>query len=111
MENKDINSKNYKVPPKFKPILIGLIKEILINKPKDIINFCVEHFKNEQEKMQNNLNRVTTYPIVITNEKNKNMEANGENIAKINNNCWYVCNNNENASFELNNNNKKIKKK
>ena len=31
MENKDINSKNYKVPPKFKPILIGLIKEILIN--------------------------------------------------------------------------------
>ena len=72
MENKDINSKNYKVPPKFKPILIGLIKEILINKPKDIINFCVEHFKNEQEKMQNNLNRVTTYPIVITNEKNKN---------------------------------------
>ena len=39
------------------------------------------------------------------------MEANGENIAKINNNCWYVCYDNENASFELNNNNKKNKKK
>lgn len=39
------------------------------------------------------------------------MEANGENIAKINNNCWYVYYDNENASFELNNNNKKNKKK
>ena len=38
MENNNINKKKeFKVPSKFKPILIDLIKEILINKPEDII--------------------------------------------------------------------------
>ena len=46
MEKKIINqNKEYKVPSKFKPILIDLIKEILINQPEDIISFCAEHFK------------------------------------------------------------------
>ena len=48
---------------------------------------------------------------IFENNVNKNMEANGENIAKINNNCWYVCNNNENASFEQNNTKKNNKNK
>ena len=48
---------------------------------------------------------------LFENNVNKNMEANGENIAKINNNCWFVCNDNENPSFEKNNIKKKNKKK
>ena len=73
MENEDnIQEKEYKVPPKFKPILIDLIKEILINKPEDIISFCAEHFKIKQEENQLNLNRVTTYPVLSTNIKNGN---------------------------------------
>ena len=73
MENDDNNQeKDYKVPPKFKPILIDLIKEILINQPEDIISFCAEHFKIKQEENQINLNRVTTYPILSTNIKNGN---------------------------------------
>ena len=73
MENDENNKeKEYKVPPKFKPILIDLIKEILINQPEDIISFCAEHFKIKQEENQINLNRVTTYPILSTNIKNGN---------------------------------------
>ena len=73
MENDDNNQeKDLKVPPKFKPILIDLIKEILINQPEDIISFCAEHFKIKQEENQINLNRVTTYPILSTNIKNGN---------------------------------------
>ena len=73
MENDDNNQeKEYKVPPKFKPILIDLIKEILINQPEDIISFCADHFKIKQEENQINLNRVTTYPILSTNIKNGN---------------------------------------
>ena len=34
------------------------------------------------------------------------MEANAENIAKINNNCWYICNDNQNNFIEQN----KVKK-
>ena len=64
MEKKIINqNKEYKVPSKFKPILIDLIKEILINQPEDIISFCADHFKNKQEQLSSNLNRVTTFPI------------------------------------------------
>ena len=73
LENDNLNpKKEYKVPSKFKPILIDLIKEILINQPEDIISFCIEYFKNKQEQLQSNLNRVTTYPIVINNNKNDN---------------------------------------
>ena len=68
-ENKD-EKKEYKVPPKFKPILIDLIKEILINQPKDIISFCAEYFKIKQEENQININRVTTYPVLSLNNKN-----------------------------------------
>ena len=64
MEKKIINqNKEYKVPSKFKPILIDLIKEILINQHEDIISFCADHFKNKQEQLSSNLNRVTTFPI------------------------------------------------
>ena len=73
MENNNINQKKeFKVPSKFKPILIDLIKEILINKPEDILSFCIEYFKNKQEQLQTNLNRVTTYPILVNNKKNDN---------------------------------------
>ena len=73
MDNENSNpKKEYKVPPKFKPILIDLIKEILVNQPKDIISFCAEHFKLKQEEDQINLNRVNTYPILLTNIKNGN---------------------------------------
>ena len=61
----------FKVPSKFKPILIDLIKEILMNQPQDIISFCAEYFKNRQENLQNNLNRVTTYPSTLTNTTNE----------------------------------------
>ena len=74
MENNNINQKKeFKVPSKFKPILIDLIKEILINKPEDILSFCIEYFKNKQEQLQTNLNRVTTYPILVNNKKNDNI--------------------------------------
>ena len=73
MDNENSNpKKEYKVPPKFKPILIDLIKEILVNQPKDIISFCAEHFKLKQEEDQIDLNRVNTYPILSTNIKNGN---------------------------------------
>ena len=73
MDNENSNpKKEYKVPPKFKPILIDLIKEILVNQPKDIISFCAEHFKLKQEENQIDLNRVNTYPILSTNIKNGN---------------------------------------
>ena len=73
MENQDINrEKEYKVPPKIKPILIDLIKEILIYKPEVIISFCAEHFKIKQEENQLNLNGVNTYPILLANIKNGN---------------------------------------
>ena len=62
--------KNYKVPPKFKPILTDLIKEILINKPQDIIGFCANYFKTKQEELQTNLNRATTFPKIINNAQN-----------------------------------------
>ena len=52
MENhKYKHKRNYIVPSKFKPILTDLIKEILINQPKDIINFCEDYFKKKQEEM------------------------------------------------------------
>ena len=52
MENhKSKHKRNYIVPSKFKPILTDLIKEILINQPKDIINFCADYFKKKQEEM------------------------------------------------------------
>lgn len=43
---------------------------------------------------------------LFENKVDKNMDANVENIAKINNNCWYVCNDNKNSSFEINKKNK-----
>ncbi len=79
MENENSKlKKEYKVPPKFKPILIDLIKEILINKPEDIISFCSDYFKNKQEEMQNNLSRVTTFPIIINVKSN-----NGSNKKRL----------------------------
>ena len=67
-ENNKNPKKEFKVPSKFKPILIDLIKEILINQPEDIISFCADYFKNKQVQLQSNFNRVTTFPI----SKNKN---------------------------------------
>ena len=61
------SKKNYKVPSKFKPILTDLIKEILINKPKDIIDFCANYFKIKQEEIQNSLNRSPTFPLAPVN--------------------------------------------
>jgi len=55
-----------------------LIKEILINKPEDIISFCSDYFKNKQEEMQNNLSRVTTFPIIINVKSN-----NGSNKKRL----------------------------
>ena len=60
------HKKKYKVPSKFKPILIDLIKEILINQPKDIIDFSSNYFRIKQEEIQSGLNRATTFPILIT---------------------------------------------
>ena len=59
--------RNYKVPSKFKPILTDLIKEILINQPKDIIDFCANYFKIKQEEIQNSLNRSPTFPLAPVN--------------------------------------------
>ena len=43
---------------------------------------------------------------IFENKVDKNMVANVENIAKINNNCWYVCNDNKSPFFEINKKNK-----
>ena len=72
--NKSKHKKNYKVPPKFKPILIDLIKEILINQPKDIIDFCSNYFKIKQEEIQSGLNRATTFPIHVSPTKNNDTQ-------------------------------------
>ena len=72
--NQSKHKKNYKVPPKFKPILIDLIKEILINQPKDIIDFCSNYFKIKQEEIQSGLNRATTFPIHVSPTKNNDTQ-------------------------------------
>ena len=72
---------NYKVPTKFKSILTDLIKEILINQPQDIINFCANHFKTKQEEIQLGINRSTTFPTMVTSSENNDL-SNTININK-----------------------------
>ena len=84
-------NKNYKVPPKFKPILIDLIKEILINQPKDIIDFSANYFKIKQEEIQSGLNRATTYPVYInqspTHESKNKLNINKKKIVSQKSTC------------------------
>ena len=88
------HKKNYKVPPKFKPILIDLIKEILINQPQDIIDFCSNYFRIKQEESQTGLNRATTFPLDISNttpnideNKRKNTSVNKKKIVSQKSTC------------------------
>ena len=71
-KHKSKNNKKYKVPKKFKPILIDLIKEILINQPKDIIDFSANYFKIKQEESQSLLNQTTTYTIPLNSTQSEN---------------------------------------
>ena len=84
-------NKNYKVPPKFKSILIDLIKEILINQPKDIIDFCANYFKIKQEEIQSGLNRATTYPVYInqspTHDSKNKLNINKKKIVSQKSTC------------------------
>ena len=74
------NEKNYNVPPKFKPILTDLIKEILINQPNDIIDFCSNYFKIKQEEFHSELNRAITLP-------NPNVNTNPNDDSNKSPNC------------------------
>ena len=92
MENhKSKHKKNYKVPQKFKPILIELIKEILINQPKDIIDFCINFFKMKQEESQSLLNRATTFPVPQNSTQNedpkKKLNVNKKKIVSQKSTC------------------------
>ena len=82
-------SKNYKVPTKFKTILTDLIKEILINKPNDIIEFCANYFKIKQEEFQINLNRSTTFPVAPPNNNGfkKSLSINKKKIVTKKSTC------------------------
>ena len=82
-------SKNYKVPTKFKAILKDLIKEILINKPNDIIEFCANYFKIKQEEFQINLNRSTTFPVAPPNNNGfkKSLSINKKKIVTKKSTC------------------------
>ena len=83
------SKKNYKVPSKFKPILTDLIKEILINKPKDIIDFCANYFKIKQEEIQNSLNRSPTFPLAPVNNNGyqKSLSNNKKKIVTKKSTC------------------------
>ena len=92
MENhKSKHKKNYKVPQKFKPLLIELIKEILINQPKDIIDFCANFFKMKQEESQSLLNRATTFPVPVNSTQNddpkKKLNVNKKKIVSQKSTC------------------------
>ena len=84
----------------------------LIRNNLEIKSASNELIKENEELLFKIEKKPNSNAYLFENNVNKNMEANGENIAKINNNCWFVCNDNENASFEQNNaNNKKNKNK
>ena len=82
-------SKNNKVPTKFKAILTDLTKEILINKPNDIIEFCANYFKIKQEEFQINLNRSTTFPVAPPNNNGfkKSLSINKKKIVTKKSTC------------------------
>ena len=90
-ENKKKSKKNYKVPPKFKPILIDLIKEILINQPKDIIDFSTNYFTKKQEELKSEFERPTTYPILIipapTSDNKNKLSINKKKIVSQKSSC------------------------
>ena len=108
-------SKNYKVPTKFKAILTDLIKEILINKPNDIIEFCANYFKIKQEEFQNNLNRATTFPSAPPNNSGykKRLSINKKRIVSKKSTCkknWEITeDDNNNNNNETNNTNSEPK--
>jgi hypothetical protein len=98
--------RNYKVPSKFKPILTDLIKEILINQPKDIIDFCANYFKIKQEEIQTSINRSTTFPLQPANNNGyqKSISINKKKIMSKKSTCkknWEQTNDNNN---QINNN-------
>ena len=98
--------RNYKVPSKFKPILTDLIKEILINQPKDIIDFCANYFKIKQEEIQTNLSRSTTLPLAPANNNGyqKSLSINKKKIMSKKSTCkknWEQTNDNND---QINNN-------
>ena len=98
--------RNYKVPSKFKPILTDLIKEILINQPKDIIDFCANYFKIKQEEIQTSINRSTTFPLNPANNNGyqKSLSINKKKIMSKKSTCkknWEQTNDNNN---QINNN-------
>ena len=68
--HKSKHKKNYKVPSKFKSVLTDLIKEMLINQPQDIINFCADYFKIKQEEIQSEINLTTTFPTILNSSQN-----------------------------------------
>jgi len=99
--------RNYKVPSKFKPILTDLIKEILINQPKDIIDFCANYFKIKQEEIQTSINRSTTFPLAPANNNGyqKSLSINKKKIMSKKSTCkknWEQTNDDNN---QINNNN------
>lgn len=98
--------RNYKVPTKFKPILTDLIKEILINQPKDIIDFCANYFKIKQEEIQTSINRSTTFPLAPANNNGyqKSLSINKKKIMSKKSTCkknWEQTNEDNN---QINNN-------
>ena len=103
-------SKNYKVPTKFKSILTDLIKEILINNPKDIIEFCANYFKIKQEEFQININRATTFPMAQNNnEFKKSLSINKKKIVSKKSTCKKNWEQTEDNNNQINDNNSEQK--
>ena len=81
--HKSKHKKNIKVPTKFKSILTDLIKEILINQPQDIINFCANYFKIKQEEVQTEMNRAITFSADTQNKETTPAPRTSVNKKKI----------------------------
>ena len=78
----------------------------LIRKNHEIKSAPNETFEQNEEKLIKIEKKENSNIYYFDNKVEKNMEANAENIAKINNNCWYICNDNQNNFIEQN----KVKK-
>lgn len=78
----------------------------LIRKNHEIKSAPNDTFEQNEEKLIKIEKKENSNIYYFDNKVEKNMEANAENIAKINNNCWYICNDNQNNFIEQN----KVKK-
>lgn len=78
----------------------------LIRKDNEIKSEPIETFNQNEEILFKIEKKPNTNVYYFDNKVEKNMDATAENIAKINKNCWYICNDDQNNLIEQN----KVKK-